>query len=86
MDGRTSAGTKSKGIEPADEREEREHQRVEGLIAAIAARSRGPHRRSDETVCREALVAGRVTVEDLQTQADELPRRARRGRGPSTPR
>ena len=64
--------TKNEGTETADAREEREHRRVEGLIAAVATRSRELHCRFDETACREALTTGRLTVDQLQTRADEL--------------
>ena len=65
-------GTKNEGTETADAREEREHRRVEGLIAAVATRSRELHCRFDEAACREALTTGRLTVDQLQTRADEL--------------
>lgn len=68
----TGTKPKDKGPELADAREEREHQRVEGLIAAIASRSRGLHIRFDEVACRQALASGELTVDQLQTRADEL--------------
>ena len=66
----TGPETKNEGT--ANAREEREPRRVEGLIAAIATRSRGLHRRFDEAACREALTTGRLTVDQLQARADEL--------------
>ena len=69
----SETGTKqNKGTELADAREERELRRVEGLIAAIASRSRRLHIRFDEVACRRALAAGDLTVDQLQTRADEL--------------
>ena len=58
--------------DPKPEREAQDHRRVEGLIAAIASRSRGLHRRFDEPACRRALATGELTVDQLQTRADEL--------------
>ena len=58
--------------DPKPKREEQDHRRVEGLIAAIASRSRGLHRRFDEPACRQALATGELTVDQLQTRADEL--------------
>ena len=69
----SETGTKqNKGTELADAREERELRRVEGLIAAIASRSRRLHIRFDEVACRRALAAGDLTVDQLQTRTDEL--------------
>ena len=66
------AELKNDGTKLANARVEREHQRIEGLIAAIAARSRRLDRRFDETACRQALAAGELNVDQLQTRANEL--------------
>ena len=72
VDGRKSAGTKDQGPQLADPGGERERRRRDGLVAAIAARSRQVGQPFDETACREHLEAGTLTVEQLQTHADEL--------------
>ena len=46
--------------------------RIEGLIAAIAARSRKVGRRFDEAATRQRIAAGRLDVNNLQALADEL--------------
>ena len=46
--------------------------RIEGLIGAIAARSRSLARPFDEAKTRRDLAAGERRVDDLQRQADEL--------------
>ena len=81
----TGPETENEWTENADALEEREHRRVEGLIAAIATRSRGLHRRFDEAACREALTTGRLTIDQLQTRADELQDKltAAEGKGPA---
>ena len=50
--------------------------RIEGLIAYLAVNSRALEHRFSEGRVREALAAGRITVSDLQRQADELRARA----------
>ena len=46
--------------------------RIEGLIGAIAARSRSLARQFDEAQVRRDLASGERTIDDLQHQADEL--------------
>ena len=48
--------------------------RIEGLIGAIAARSRSLARPFDEGQARQDLARGERTIDDLQRQADELDR------------
>ena len=62
----------TEGTEPDEAREKQWRRRVEGLIAAIASRSRGLHRPFDEADCRRALATGELTIDQLQTRADEL--------------
>lgn len=50
--------------------------RIEGLIAYLAVNSRALEHRFSEGRVREDLAAGRITVSDLQRQADELRARA----------
>ena len=61
----------------ADHRRQEQQQpgrtnRIEGLIGAIAARSRALSRPFDEDQTRQDLTSGERTVDDLQRQADEL--------------
>lgn len=92
--GRTDAGDGS-GTRTCHD-QEREHNRLEGLIAAVAARSRELREPFDENRAREAFTAGELTFGDLQARADELaaaidaageraPARRRRGRGRDRP-
>ena len=61
----------------ADRRRQEQQQpgqtnRIEGLIGAIAARSRSLARPFDEATARRDLASGKQTVNDLQRQADAL--------------
>ena len=51
---------------------ERQRVRLDGLLAAIAGRSRQLRQPFHETACRKALREGLVTIEQLQDRADEL--------------
>ena len=53
-------------------KDEAAHRRVEGLIAAIAARSRGLGNSWRESDARASLAAGVITVHDLQMLLDDL--------------
>ena len=54
------------------EAQQQPNRRIEGLISAIAVKSRKIGRRFDETTERRRLDAGETDVEALQRQADEL--------------
>ena len=61
----------------ADRRQQqRQHDRIEGLISYLAVTSRALEHPFGEGRVREDLAAGRITVPDLQRQADELRARA----------
>lgn len=70
------------------QQQQRNEDRTEGLIAAIAARAREVGREYDEADERQRLAAGEIDVDDMQRLADELgeevhERRLRRAHGPS---
>ena len=54
------------------QQQQRQEQRVEGLIAAIAARARRLGMEYDETDERHRLAAGEIGVDELQALADRL--------------
>ena len=67
---------------------ERRQRRIEGLLAAIAARSRDLGEPFDESAYRQRLETGAIDVEDLQKHADrlahQLKARAEHYEGPPT--
>lgn len=72
---RAKAAAGTSRANSADHRQEQQpgrKNRIEGLIGAIAARSRTLGRPFDEDETRQDLVGGERTVDDLQRQADEL--------------
>ena len=56
----------------ADRRQQQQRDRIEGIIAYLAVTNRALQHPFAEGRVREALEAGRITVTDLQRQADEL--------------
>ena len=56
---------------------ENERRRLEGLIGAIAARSRNVGEPYDEADTRRRIAAGETTIDDLQHHADRLATRRR---------
>lgn len=69
----------SAGSEQQQQRDQREADRIENLIGAIASRCRRLGRPFDESICRASLAAGRIDVGDLQHLLNTLPDTRRRG-------
>lgn len=73
---RAKAAAGTSRANSADHRQEQQQpgrkNRIEGLIGAIAARSRALGRPFDEDETRQDIAGGERTVDDLQRQADEL--------------
>lgn len=73
---RSKAAAGTSRANSADYRQEQQQpgrkNRIEGLIGAIAARSRALGRPFDEAEARRDLASGERIVDDLQRQADEL--------------
>jgi hypothetical protein len=65
-------GTEEDEASAGRQQQQRQERRVEGLIAAIAARARRLGMEYDETDERHRLAAGEIGVDELQALADRL--------------
>ena len=89
QDSIAAVGTSARGSSDEDQQQQqRRHNRIEGLIAAIAARARQLGMKYDEADERRGLERGEIDVDALQTHADELgemlrAQRRHRALGPS---
>ena len=63
---------RTSATEQQQQQQTRLETRIEGLIAAIAARARKVGRRFDEAATRQHIAAGLLDVNNLQALADEL--------------
>ena len=72
QDSIAAAGTPARESSDEDQQQRRRHDRIEGLIAAIAARARQLGMKYDEADERRGLERGEIDVDALQAHADEL--------------